>query len=204
MAEQEFKRQIAYKLKIGDILGASPMVDGERLRSIECYGKQVVRVNVIANIIDKFIQEGEKKFASITLDDASGQLKSKTFGDDVTKFLDMNQGDTVQIIGLVRMWNNEIYITPEIVTKKDPSYLLIRKYEIEQTYPKPAQIEESKQLRDTVLQLIKREDEKGGIESDKLSTSLNASPDMINTEIRKLLEEGVIYEPRPGKLRYLG
>jgi hypothetical protein len=34
--------------------------------------------------------------------------------------------------------------------------------------------------------------------------NLKAAPDVINLEIKKLLEEGMVYEPRPGKLRYLG
>ena len=30
------------------------------------------------------------------------------------------------------------------------------------------------------------------------------SPEIINQEIQKMLEEGIIFEPRPGKLRWLG
>jgi len=30
------------------------------------------------------------------------------------------------------------------------------------------------------------------------------SPEMINQEVQKLISEGIIFEPRPGKLRYLG
>ena len=30
------------------------------------------------------------------------------------------------------------------------------------------------------------------------------TPENINQEITKLLEEGIIYEPRPGRVRYLG
>ena len=32
----------------------------------------------------------------------------------------------------------------------------------------------------------------------------SASPESINAEIMKLLEDGMIYEPRPGKVRWLG
>jgi DNA-binding transcriptional ArsR family regulator len=31
-----------------------------------------------------------------------------------------------------------------------------------------------------------------------------ANPQIISQEIKKLLEEGIIYEPRPGRVRYLG
>ena len=39
----------------------------------------------------------------------------------------------------------------------------------------------------------------------KLITELrDFSPGIINQEIQRLLEEGIIFEPRPGKIRYLG
>ena len=40
--------------------------------------------------------------------------------------------------------------------------------------------------------------------AQRLIMELRAQPDIINQEIRKLLEEGIIFEPRPGRLRYLG
>jgi hypothetical protein len=30
------------------------------------------------------------------------------------------------------------------------------------------------------------------------------SPSIIHQEIKKLLEEGIIFEPQPGKIRWLG
>ena len=32
----------------------------------------------------------------------------------------------------------------------------------------------------------------------------DVSPEVINAEIKKLLEEGIVFEPRPGKIRWLG
>ena len=32
----------------------------------------------------------------------------------------------------------------------------------------------------------------------------DAKPDIISQEIQKLLEDGIIYEPKPGTVRYLG
>jgi RecG-like helicase len=159
-----------------------------------------------ANIIDKFIQEGEKKFASITLDDASGQIKVKTFGDDIEKFTPLQQGDTIQLIGLLRYWNNEVYLTPEIIKKKDPQFLLVRKLEIDSLEPKSLPKEQLTRLKDKILQKL-RESEKNneqGLEIESLILELKESPDIINSEIKKLLEDGMAYEPRPGKLRYLG
>jgi len=39
---------------------------------------------------------------------------------------------------------------------------------------------------------------------DKLILDLEEAPDLIKDEIRKALEQGIIYEPRPGMLRWLG
>ena len=204
MADQEFKRHIAYKMRIGDLLKGRVIMEMDRFKSLEIENKQIVRVNLIANIIDKFLQEGEKKFASVTLDDASGQIKLKLFGEDITKFAPFAQGDTVSVIGLLRSWNNEVYLTPEIIKKRDPAFLMVRKLEIDKTKPKVVEKTELAKVREVILEKIKQEDANGGVETEKLVMEVQATPDVINNEIRKLLEEGMVYEPRPGKLRYLG
>lgn len=204
MAEQEFKRHVAYKLRIGEILKGSPIFDADKFKFLEIADKSVARVNLIANIIDKFIQDGEKKFASVTLDDATGQIKLKLFGEDIKKFDDFTQGDTVQIVGLVRSWNNEIYLTPEIIKKRVPEYLLIRKLELDLEKPVHVDRAELNKTRDEILRIVKKEDDHGGADIEKIILELKSSPETINQEVRKLLEEGMVYEPRPGKLRYLG
>lgn len=202
--EQQFKRNIAYKLRIGSILTGKPIFEAEKLKSLDVDGKNIVRVNVIANITDKYIQEGEKKFGSLTIDDASGQIKLKAFGDDVDKFVNFNQGDTVLVVGLLRHWNNEIYLTPEIMKKKDPSFLLVRKLEVESEMPKPVNKENLLVLKDKIINMIKEAEKSGGIDVEKIILDLHEPPEVINQEIKKLLEDGMAYEPRPGKLRYLG
>lgn len=203
MAE-EFKRYTAYKLKIGDVLSGTHIIDGERLKFVEVNGTNVARVNLIANVVDKFIQNDEKKFASITLDDASGQIKLKAFGDDIEKFNNIEQGDTILAIGLIREWNKEVYIVPEILKKKEPEYLLLRKLEVEKNKPTPLDKKEITALKDKIITIIKREDANGGADIKALIAELNTKQEVVNAEIRKLLEEGTIYEPRPGKVRYLG
>lgn len=202
--KSDFKRNTAYKLKIGDLASGKPITEADKLKFLELGDKQVVRVNIIANIIDKFIQEGEKKFGSLTIDDASGQIKIKSFGEDVDKFNQFTQGDTVLVIGLLRQWNNEVYITPEILKKKDPEFLLVRKLEVEKEQPKTHDKSQLLALKDKILELIKTNESNGGIDTEKIILDLKETPSLINQEIKKLLEDGMIYEPRPGKLRYLG
>ncbi len=204
MADQSFKRYTAYKLRIGSILAGKPLLEGDRLKALDLGDRQISRANIIANIVDKFIQEGEKKFASLTLDDASGQIKVKAFGDDIERFEAFNQGDTVLVIGLVRVWNNEIYLTPDIIKKKEPSYLLLRKFEVEADMPKNLAKPQISAMKDKILDIVKDAEKDGGVEIDKIILELKEHPDIVNREIKRLLEDGIAYEPRPGKLRWLG
>lgn len=204
LTKQSFKRNIAYKLRIGSILAGKPVIESERLKHLELADRQIIRVNIIANVVDKYIQEGEKKFASVTLDDGSGQIKVKAFGDDVERFSSLNHGDTILIIGLLRSWNQETYITPEIIKKKESVYLLVRKLEIEAEQPKIQDKESLFALKDKISSMLKEAEPQGGIDIEKIILELKESPDIINQEIKKLLEDGVAYEPRPGKLRWLG
>jgi RPA family protein len=216
------KRQTAYKQRIGELLKGSSIFDqtppdssgqatNPRLLHVELGDKKIQRVNVIANVIDRFESDGESKFATITLDDGSGQIKARVFGEDLIKFQDLVQGDTVVLIGFLRSYNQELYVLPEVIRKTDPRYLLVRKLEIEKSTPKPLspdQKQEIKAYRDEVIDLIKNSEQSEtdpGIEKEEIIMKFtDAKPDVITQEIQKLLEEGIIYEPKPGRVRYLG
>jgi hypothetical protein len=197
------KRNVAFKMRIGDVLKGKPMMDEGKFLFLELGDKKISRINVLANCVDKFVQEGEKKYASLTVDDASGQIRLKAFGDDIAILKNVMQGDTLQIIGTVREWNSELYLIPEIVKKVDPRWLLVRKLEI-QNARKEIPASSGSPVKDLIMQKIKAAETEGGIDVDTIIMDVEASPDAINTEIKKLLEEGLIYEPRPGRLRYLG
>jgi hypothetical protein len=199
------KRNVAYKLRIGDILKGNLQMDEGKFLFLELNGKNVVRVNLIANCVDKYVSEGEKQFGSLTVDDASGQLKLKVFGDDVSRIMDVMQGDTLQIVGNMREWNGEIYMIPEVCKKVDSRWLLVRKLEIEKARADmPVEENGDFELKNKVLSRIKDAESDGGVDRDVLIGDIEANPDGIEVEVKKLLEEGLIYEPRPGRLRYLG
>ena len=206
------KRETAYKLRVGDLLRGTQIFEeseslNKRLQFVELGDRNIVRVNVIANVVDKYESEGERKFATITLDDGSGQIRARVFGEEISKFGDLTQGDTVIIIGVLRSYNQELYILPEIIRKMEPRYLLVRKLEIEKSFPKPVTPEQKKEikaLRDEVIELIKQAEGNEGIDKDEIIMKIKSQPEIISQEIKKLLEEGIIYEPKPGRVRYLG
>jgi RPA family protein len=209
MAEAgQFKRNIAYKLRISDILLGKPVIADERFSFLELGDRKIIRVNIIGNIVDRFESEGDRKYIFLKLDDGSGQISLKIFGDDIEKFKEVTQGLTVLVIGNLRHWNNETYIQPEIIKEQDAKYLLVRKLELEKEQPQRTTIIEKSQIiaiKDNILELIKNAEEEGGIEKEQIILKLKeTSPDIINQEIKKFLEEGIIFEPRPGKVRYLG
>lgn len=208
MPDEQYKRNVAFKYRVGDLLVGKPVFDEQRFAFLELGDKKIIRVNVIGNIVDKYESEGEKKYIFFTLDDGSGQIKLKSFGDDVARFNKIQPGDTIVVIGVLRNFNNETYIAPEIMKIQDSRYLIVRKLEIEKergkNLPAPRK-EQMVAIKDKILDEIKNAEENGGIEIDKIIMDFReTSPDMINQEVKKLLEEGIIFEPRPGKLRYLG
>jgi RPA family protein len=208
MAEGQFKRNIAYKFRIGDLLIGKPVMDGDRFSFLELGNRKIIRVNIIGNIIDKYESEGERKYIFFTLDDGSGQIKLKCFSDDVNKFKNVLQGQTVLVIGSLRNFNNETYISPEIIREEDTKYLLVRKLEIEKEKNKnlvPLAREQIVAVKDKILGIIKDAEKDGGIEMDMIIMNLREiSSEIINQEIKRLLEEGIVFEPRPGKIRWLG
>lgn len=198
----DFKRQIAYKLRVGEVFKGKQIMDGERFSFLELGDKKISRVNIVANVIEKYTSQ-EKQYISLTIDDASGQVRIKIFGEDVLRFSNINQGDTIMIVGLLRVYNNEIYITPEIIKIKDPRYLLVRKLEFEKDAPKVVDNQKILAVADQILKKIK-DAEPEGISSERIILDLHETPELINQEIKKALEQGIVYEPRPGMLRWLG
>ncbi len=70
---------------------------------------------------------------------------------------------------------------------------------------KPLEKEQIIAVKDKILDIMKNAEKDGGIEIDKIIMDLREiSPEIINQEIKRLLEEGIIFEPRPGRIRWLG
>jgi hypothetical protein len=102
-----------------------------------------------------------------------------------------------------------VYISPEIIKKIDSKYLLIRKLEIEKDKKdEQTASDENGQigsLREEIIKTLQSSEDSSGIETEQIILKIKSSdPSAINSEIIKLLEDGIIFEPRPGRVRYLG
>lgn len=265
MSDEIKKRFTAFRLPIGIINKGQIEFEQEKFSRLIIKDKEVARVNLIGTVIDKFVND-ENSYASITLDDGTGNIRVKAFSDNIPMLKEIQPGDTVIVIGLLRYYNNEIYIVPDIIKQIDARWLLARKLELAKEHSEiyknqealadeaianadvssqPMQpmkqitplelvtkkteekiqtdvtetikndtetikIEnenseefEEASLRNEIIEIIRAHEAEEGIDVDKLIMMLKAPVDDINSTIIELLEEGTIFEPRPGRLRML-
>jgi hypothetical protein len=94
---------------------------------------------------------------------------------------------TVVIIGTLRFFNNELYISPEIIREMDSKYLMVRKLELTKDAGKNSEEVVKEQIiavKDRILEAIKNSEDQGGIEIEKIILSLrNVSPEIVNQEV---------------------
>ena len=127
------KRQIAYKISIKDIFqGKYVQQEGWNPNYIESFdGKKISRVNIIGIVLSKEDNQ-ETSYKSILIDDGSGTISAKSFGEDSGILQNIQIGDPVLIIGRIKEYNSELHILIEIIKKlEDPKWIEIRKIELE-------------------------------------------------------------------------
>ncbi len=127
-------RITATKVRIADMLGGKFFQGNKENFTpsyvINTFGRKISRVNIIATITDMFASD-DNKYLFITLDDNSGAIRLKAFGDDVKIINDFKVGDEILAIGKVREYNGEIYILPEIVRLvEDFNHISLRRLEL--------------------------------------------------------------------------
>src|SRR3989344_3690715 len=100
----------AYKVWISDILNP----DNRKSGSIRVGDKDVFRVSLVGSVVMKNVAD-DRSFASIALDDSSGQILLRCWGSDVELLDNISKGAVAQIVGRVAEYNGLIYLRPEVV-----------------------------------------------------------------------------------------
>lgn len=171
------KRLIAYKLDISSILSLD---------------SNFSRINLIATIVQK---NESQNFASAIVDDGTGKILLRSF-DNSRIFSKADIGDSVLIIGKVREFNNEKYVIPEIIKNLDNfGWMNVRKLELKN------RVEENLGLHEDIYTLIRKFDLGEGADIDEVIK--NSGNKDTETSINKLLENGNIFEIKPGRLKVL-
>ena len=148
--EQQIQRQTAFKVWISSLLSGKYTKGTEQFEAgfIEVNNTKVSRVNLIGIIIDKFEAETQ---VSLTLDDGSGSIRVKAWNENISLMTGFNIGDLVIVVGKVKEYNNQVYVTPEIVKNLDnPLWLKVRKLELSKTFG------EQLELSQKLLKILKK------------------------------------------------
>ena len=209
MENQQFQRQIAYKVPINQILRNQYIEqEGWNPNYIQINNKQVSRVNLIATVIDKQVSSS---LATLVLDDSTGIIQARSFNEDIKKVTGINIGDTVLIIGRPRKFNDQIFITIEISKKIDALWSKVRKIELQKEFglidKQSAEIKSQPNHNienEKILELIKENDDGNGVDIDQIILSSGLDESEAHEVISELIKQGEIYEPKPNKIKILG
>lgn len=200
------KRQVAYKVKICDVLDGVFTKDYTSSGYININNINISRVNIIATVVYK----SEKSVnSSMVVDDGTGKVLLRSF-DNANLFSKIDVGDFVLVIGRIREFNNEKFIIPEILKKiDDMEWVNVRKLELRNKnlvdnntkVEDKNLIQEVSSFNEDVYSLIKRLDSADGVSVDDIVKIYNDKG--VENIINKLLENGDIFEVKPGKLKVL-
>jgi RPA family protein len=166
-----------------------------------------------ANLLGVIVSKEEN---GLIMDDGSGQILLRSF--EANSFHLFEVGDFVLVVGRPRMYNNQKYVMPEILKKIDSAWAEFRKAQLELgRKPITRHVKETKASVEedsveekpinhfqTILEFIKDLDSGDGASSEEVIKRSSAK-NVKNADelIRKLIEEGEIFEIRPGRLKLL-
>ena len=211
---EQIRRHIAFKVKIKDLLDGRYITGGGDWdpNYIQLNDKQISRVNLLGVIVSKQ-NDINSNHNSVLLDDGSGRIPIRSFGNDKT-LNGFEVGDVVLIIGRPREFGNERYIVPEIIKKnEDKKWIEVRKLELRKHREKikkdvsekqnaiEEEIIENADPATKIFEMIKKSDSGNGVDIQEVVDKSNVG----NSEkiIENLLETGEIFEIKPGRLKVL-
>jgi len=218
----DFKRQTAFKCTISQILiGNYIEQQGWEPNYLQINGSQISRINLVAVILSK-------DQSNILIDDGTGKIELRLFSEK-EKADNLNVGDAIIIIGRPREYNSKRYVIPEIMKRiENKGWIKYRKKELELQngkipvvsdaqkekivekkieQKKQAKYEEEKTHNDgknysqILLNLIRQLDIGKGADVDEIISAAGFK----DTEkyIGLLINEGEIFELKPGKIKIL-
>jgi RPA family protein len=211
MAEQEIRRQTAYKCNISTLnSGVFVKKQGWESNYLMTEYGDFSRINLLAVVVGK--EEN-----SLTLDDGTGQISGRLF-EKVEQLNNIQIGSVVLIIGRPREYNNKIYLTLEIVKNIDPGWIEYRKKEltlvqkirtlndlpkVEKKTLEPEIIESTSTLgsKDRIAKLIKELDKGDGASIDDVIrfSKITNGEEIISD----MMMRGEIYESKAGHIRLM-
>lgn len=222
MEKTYFDRNIAYEVVIKELLNYSYIENDEGTPNyLLAKNKKIYRFNLLAVILE-LNQQGS--ILNITVDDGSGKIILRIFEENKS-VNNLVIGESILIIGKLRKYNHERYISPEIIKKVDGDWLKVRSLkidrnkinnEINEISPKPGgeekttkkEIKSNKEINEKeifpikkIILLIKELDQGEGVFIEEIIEK--SKIELTDKIIEKMLEEGEIFQNLPGKVKVL-
>ncbi len=221
-----YARYVAVKTSISQILQGSLIQEPDEPSYLQTTdGHRLFRVNIMASVLSR---EKNGSVTSLLLDDGTGQITLRSFEEsDKINLFDI--GDIILIIGRVRSYNGEKYLTREIAKKISPGWLKVRKEEMkppleeplteeisEEIIQKRAKIKNEEQSKqplfnqleekfllpvEKIIKIIREFDRGSGIQIEEIIEKLPFQE--VEPTIEKMLKEGLIYQIQPGRVKVL-
>lgn len=188
------------------------------------FNEKASRVRVMGIVVSKFISE-DRKYAAITLDDTMDTIDVRVFM-EIEPIQEIELGETLDVIGKVKEYQEKRYIAPEILKKIDnPNWEIVRKMEmaikekklIDSGYPQNSQnmgdLSESGEDNEVrkeiiidektheIMKIIEQSDEGDGVKYVTLLKESKIDDDMLEDILNQLLGNGDIYEPKIGRFK---
>ena len=190
------ERLIAFNVTIADIMAAHSLGEDRFLIA----DTEVSRINLIATVIS----QEHAPLETLLLDDGTGQIQARSF--DTVR--DITPGSLVLIIGRLRSYGAERYVIIEILNGHiSPGWTAVRRKENPRTMghqapvieekPEVVQPEEVPDQARELLQRITALDDGQGVPLDVI---LAECPERL---VRQLMQQGDIFEVRPGFIKRL-
>ena len=202
MAQQ---RATAYKALIDDVLNADYInQESPNPNYLNLYGERVRRVQIIGVIVQQTSHD-------LVIDDGTNRLTAKRFNQRID-LSDINTGDPILIIGRPRHHNDTVFLGAEAVKQLDNkdwvewhhrvvNHLYDRDATIDTTTSDETAEEDTVNYSEDILEAINELDDGDGATTSKVieRSSLDDPEQYIDT----LINEGEIFEIRPGQLKVL-
>jgi len=117
-------RMTAVKLRIQDLVEGT--FDGKYVHTM--FG-EVSEARILGTLVDVFISD-DNNYISLTVDDGTETVRIKAWGQDVGNLKQFLKGDLIDVVGKVREYNDEIYLTSEVISKVPPNKWVLRELEL--------------------------------------------------------------------------
>ena len=214
-------RSTAYRIRIADIINTQLIKqEGFNPSYIELGQNQVSRVNLISTVVGKYTSDDEN-YSALTLDDGTETIRVKGFGPEVLKLKNVNVGQIIRLVGKIKEYNDEKYLTCEVASTLDPNWIIVNELELGKPVPiekkvpveKPSEnsVEQpitadssgEENLNIKILNLIKSEDKGDGAMMEIILSKSGLSDEAAKDVLFALLKSGEIFEPKKGILKIL-